>query len=128
MDYKLFLDDERYPADNSWVVARGYHDAVWYVTNYGIPRFISFDHDLAFEHYAAVPGIPSAIDDHLLLGNALLRPREFNGYDFAKWFCQHVADNDLELPSGFGYYVHSMNPVGAENIRKHMAKWMEDRE
>jgi len=99
MDWKLFLDDERYPADNSWVIARNYHDAVWYVENYGLPKFISFDHDLAFDHY--------------VIG----KPHVFTGYDFAKWFCIYVMDNQLDLSSDFGYYVHSMNPVGAENIR-----------
>lgn len=106
MDWKLFLDDERYPADNSWVIARNYHDAVWYVENYGLPKFISFDHDLAFDHY--------------VIG----KPHEFTGYDFAKWFCGYVMDQELALPEGFDFYVHSMNPVGAENIRKYMSHWL----
>jgi hypothetical protein len=33
-------------------------------------------------------------------------------------------DNDLQLPVGFGYHVHSMNPVGAENIRKYMENFL----
>jgi len=108
MDWKLFLDDERYPTDNGWVIARNYHDAIWYVENYGLPKFISFDHDLAFDHY--------------VIG----KPHEFTGYDFAKWFCQYVMDRELSLPEGFDYYVHSMNPVGADNIRKYMAQWIRD--
>lgn len=54
MTYQLFLDDERYPVlkkDNwviatPWHIARNYDDAIWYVQNLGVPRFISFDHDL----------------------------------------------------------------------------------
>lgn len=109
MDWKLFLDDERYPSDNSWVIARNYHDAVWYVTNYGLPRYISFDHDLAFDHYMPV-----------IIG----KPQEFTGYDFAKWFANYVMDNDLTLPEKFDFYVHSMNPVGAKNIRDYMSQWL----
>lgn len=102
MKYKLFLDDMRYPTDNNWVIARNMDDAVWYVTNYGLPHSISFDHDLA--------------DDHYIIGQL----HEKTGYDFAKWFTDHVVENQLTLPDGFSYQVHSMNPVGAENIGQHM--------
>lgn len=111
MIWKLFLDDERYPpqADGSWTIARNYHDAVWYVTNYGMPKFISFDHDLAYEHYLIGT-----------IGDELGKPREFTGYDFAKWLCDYIATNDVRLPEGFNWYVHSMNPVGAKNIRDYL--------
>jgi hypothetical protein len=46
MKWKLFLDDDRYPVDNTWTIARNVDDAIWYVTNYGMPSFIMFDHDL----------------------------------------------------------------------------------
>jgi len=45
---------------------------------------------------------------------------EKTGYDFAKCFCNYIADNELELPHDFNYSVHSMNPVGAKNIRDYM--------
>ncbi len=103
MTWKLFLDDERYPpqADGSWTIARNYHDAIWYVKNYGMPSYISFDHDLAFDHYYAVG----------------TKPHEFTGYDFVKWLCDYIATEQVVLPEGFDWYVHSMNPVGAKNIR-----------
>lgn len=116
MRYKLYLDDLRYPdLHEDWRIARNYHDAVWMVKNYGMPYFISFDHDLADVHY--------------IIGEtagAAHSPREFTGYDFAKWFCQWVMDNDVDL-SGFDYWVHSANPVGAENIRRYMANFIKDR-
>ena len=112
MTYKLFLDDIRFPPavaypdePNEWIIARNMDDAIWCVENKGVPRFISFDHDLA--------------DTHYIIGDG-----EKTGYTFAKWFCDHVMDNDLNLPVGFGYYVHSMNPVGAENIRKYMDNFL----
>lgn len=99
MKWKLFLDDERYPTTNDWVIARNFDDAVWYVTNYGIPYHIAFDHDLG-------------------------EPQNRTGYDFAKWFCDWVVDNDLGF-DGFDFSVHSMNPIGAENIRRYMDNAME---
>lgn len=114
MRYKLYLDDLRYPdLDPNWRIARNYHDAVWMVTNYGAPYHISFDHDLG----------DVRVD---MIRNGC--PHEFTGYDFAKWFCNWVMDNNVDLePIGFTYHVHSANPVGAENIHHYMAKFMRDR-
>lgn len=46
MGYKLFIDDERNPPDNGWIVARSTIEALNYIQNNGWPEFISFDHDL----------------------------------------------------------------------------------
>ena len=126
MRYKLYLDDLRYPdLHPDWRIARNYHDAVWMVTNYGLPYYISFDHDLADVHYNLDSDYGPLDDfvDGTPRGNA---PREFTGYDFAKWLCQWVMDNDVCL-NDFDYGVHSANPVGAENIRCYMANFMKDR-
>jgi hypothetical protein len=40
--------------------------------------------------------------------------KEKTGYDCAKWLCNYCIDNGIPLPE---YYVHSMNPVGRENIK-----------
>lgn len=109
MRWKLFLDDERYPIGNDWTIARNYNDAVWYVTNYGLPYHISFDHDLAYDHY--------------VIG----KPHEYTGYDFAKWLVNYIMDNDLTLPEGFSFFVHSQNPIGAKNIQSLMDKFIADR-
>lgn len=104
MRYKLFLDDERYPpasGHDDWKIARNMHDAVWYVKTYGLPYYISFDHDL---------------------GNQF----NLSGMDFTRWFCDHILDNSLDLPDDFTYYVHSQNPVGAKNIDSYMANFLKD--
>lgn len=111
--WTLFLDDIRYPADVRYdlgpyrdvVICRTMDDAVWCVEQYGLPTVISFDHDLA--------------DTHYIIGDG-----EKTGYTFAKWFCDYVMDNALDLPNNFRYHVHSMNPVGAENIRKYMENFL----
>ena len=98
MNWKLFLDDERYPVDNRWVIARNVDDAIWYITNYGMPSFISFDHDLG--------------------------PFKQSGMDLAKWLVGYIMDNDVNIDN-FEFYVHSQNPVGAENIRSLINKLKE---
>ena len=109
MTYTLFLDDIRFPEDVKYaygryqnvIICRSFDDAVWTVKHHGIPHFISFDHDLADALY--------------ILGDG-----EKTGYTFAKWFCDWVTDNCIDLPARFDFHVHSMNPVGAENIRSYM--------
>jgi len=95
--YKLFLDDLRDPPDDTWVVVRNYSEFVDTITRMGIPKTVSFDHDLAdFD----VKG----------KGIVLAKWEEKTGMDCAKW----LVDNDIVLPH---YTVHSANPVGAKNIR-----------
>ena len=99
MKWKLFLDDERYPLDNTWHIARNFNDAVWYVNTMGIPYEIAFDHDLG-------------------------SPQNMTGYDFAKWLCIYIEDHELDIPKNFVYTVHSQNPVGAENIKRYMKSFL----
>jgi len=105
MTYKLFLDDIRFPATSDWIIARNMDDAVWYIKNHGVPFFISFDHDLAADHY--------------IIGDG-----EKTGYTFAKWLTTYVSERNITLPANFDFYVHSMNPVGANNIRNYMTHWL----
>lgn len=113
MSYILFLDDIRFPADVQYfygnysdiIICRSMDDAVWVVKHRGLPHFISFDHDLADGHYSQ-------------------DSTEKTGYTFAKWFGDYVLDNGFTLREDFGYYVHSMNPVGAKNIDMYMKNFL----
>jgi len=117
MTYKLFLDDYRSPQQvpailkvapaNEWIVVRSYDQAVDCILQNGMPDFISFDHDLNDDHYA----YPN-------------KTHEKTGMTFARWFIDWIIDNDIVVPDHFDYYVHSMNPHGAENIRSIMASFM----
>lgn len=124
MSYYLFLDDERVPAQVTWVaipnvfynVVRNYNEFVRFIEDHGVPVFVSFDHDLADEHYAimlkdcqenntgqllfAVPENVKDMDYGL----------EKTGYDCAKWLVDYCADNRQKFPE---FTVHSMNPIGA---------------
>lgn len=93
--YNLFVDDIRDPTtyyDVQCVVARSYHEAVDIINEKGLPRFISFDHDLA-DFQAGI---------------------EKTGYDLAKFIVDLLMDDPtLKMPT---WKIHSANPVGAKNI------------
>lgn len=107
----LFLDDIRDPSwihhpdfpkkpDSDWVIARSFQEFVSVIEERGLPDFISFDHDLA-DYEADGSENPNA---HL----------EKTGHDCAKWLIDYCLDWGVLPPR---YFVHSQNPVGAENIR-----------
>jgi hypothetical protein len=101
---KLFLDDIRPAPDSSWAVVRSYETFCDYIRENGVPDFISFDHDLADEHYPwNDPGFAEGKLDYA-------NYREKTGYDCVKW----LLDNGYKLKE---WRVHSMNAVGATNIR-----------
>lgn len=111
--YNLFLDDERLPhrvtwitlPSGPWVCVKNYNQFVNYIKQHGIPDFVSFDHDLADEHYPA--GIAKTKPEYD-------KYKEKTGYDCAKWLIEYCMDNNKQFPK---YDVHSMNPVGKINIK-----------
>ena len=106
MTYKLFLDDERHPGQVTWVqfpsgpyeVVRSYEAFKEHIERNGLPEFICFDHDLCDEHYSG---------DY----------RYNTGFHCAKWLVEYCETNKLKFPD---YVVHSMNPVGKENIEQYV--------
>jgi hypothetical protein len=127
--FNLFLDDYRIPSDvpalarfnivnHDLVIARTALDAQELIAKAArCPDFISFDHDLAFEHYG--------ITDNYNPDNITKESDVATGYDFAKWLVyKDIADRGKFIPDNFRFYVHSANPVGAENIRKLMSSYL----
>lgn len=102
---KIYLDDIRNPvqsypdSDNNWVIVRNYDEFVNHVTNNGLPEFVSFDHDL---------GLDANV--------------EKTGYDCVKWLVNYCIDNNKPFPD---YKVHSMNPIGKENIEKYITNFQD---
>jgi hypothetical protein len=113
MSYNLFLDDFRYPEDSfeythnltyiseDWTTVRNYDDFVKVITERGIPEIISFDHDLADEHY----DVQLPYEEY----------KEKTGYECAKWLINYCIDNKKELPATI--FIHSMNVAGSANIK-----------
>lgn len=114
---KLFLDDIRIPKDaiglvpsalnqfywsNDWIVVRNYDEFISYINKNGLPDFISFDHDLADEHYGDFD-----FSDY----------KEKTGYECAKWLVDWCLENRLQIPD---YMIHSANPVGKKNIESYL--------
>lgn len=117
---RLFLDDIRVPYDvfkmtinpifennEDWVIVRDYYQFINYIKKYGLPEFISFDHDLSYEHY--LEENQSDIEYETLI--------EKTGYDASKWLVEYCMENGIEIPN---YYVHSANPVGRVNIESYL--------
>ena len=111
--YNIFLDDVRHPNNVTWVdlpenqhysVVRNYNEFVDLITLRGLPKFVTYDHDLADSHYG--DGLHG--DD--------INYNKYNektGYDCAKWLVNECMKKGVKHPP---YQVHSMNPVGKQNI------------
>jgi hypothetical protein len=123
---KLFLDDVRNPTDcvkymharigkdnpiyleGEWYVVRNYDEFVKAIDEF-YPQIthISFDHDLADEHYSTT--MYTSIDEYY---NAI-EGSEKTGLDCAKYMKKFYDEAGLTYPI---MYVHSMNPVGTQAI------------
>ena len=121
----LWLDDCRDPKDSVYLSKfcpefdNVRKDVIWvknfdefgkWIIENGLPDKISFDHDLADEHYAP----ERRYGDY----NTWAKEQEFQektGMDAAKWLIDYCLDNNKELPL---WTCHSANPSGVENITK----------
>lgn len=118
---KIFLDDERMPIDcakymytrignlnpiylSEWLIVRNYDEFCKAVDkNLENISHVSFDHDLADEHYSPV------LEENF----TEVEFKEKTGLDCAKYLKNIFEQSNLKLPILF---VHSMNPVGMRNI------------
>ena len=86
------------------MVVRSYKEFVDYIVKRGLPKLISFDHDLADAHYEQCNGDFINYDEL----------EEKTGYHCAKWLVNYGMDNGyIQLPD---FMIHSMNDVGGKNI------------
>lgn len=101
--WNLFIDDERWPSDvnwaswygirDEWTVARTWGETRTLIDTYGVPSFISFDHDLG--------------DEQVCL----------NGYEIAQQLVEKDMNGEWQIPPDFDFEAHSQNVCGDENIR-----------
>ena len=129
MSYNLFLDDERIPHDVKWIelplvewtIARSYTDFTRIVSSLGLPRRVSFDHDLADQHY---PWTPENQEAYKNAKDPLVIPydkyKEKTGYECAKWLVAYCIERGYTFPE---YFVHTMNPIGKENIIQYIESY-----
>lgn len=95
------MDDIRYPyevyekpsAIGGFHILRSSDAAQGAVRAFGMPRYISFDHDLGGDDTSMV---------------------------FLKWLANDYWNGTDPIPE---YYIHSANPVGKENIDSFMKSW-----
>jgi len=116
--YNLFLDDDpnRIPHKLTWielplvewVIVRNYNDFVETILRDGMPEIISFDHDLADEHYKE---FFTTQDERREIDYSKLSER--TGYHCAKWLASYCIESDTPIPQ---YYIHTLNPAGHMNI------------
>ncbi len=118
--YHLFLDDERFPKDVkwielpmvAWVIVRNYDQFVATINRDGLPATVSFDHDLADEHYQEY----HIAHDTKILTRGTIRyekMKEKTGFHCAQWMAQYCVDKNLPIPV---YYCHTMNHIGKLNM------------
>jgi hypothetical protein len=117
--YNLFLDDLRNPRNVKWVelplvdweIVRSYDAFVAIIQEKGIPHRISFDHDLADEHYKEFAAKNN--EEATKRDIDYKQFKEKTGYDCAKWLAKYCVDNNIPIPE---YYIHSLNGIGLANI------------
>jgi len=128
MNILLWLDDIRNPFLNlegkvpkdengedykiNWVL--NYEEFVKWIEMFGLPNAISFDHDLADEHYTPEYFWNDYQESKKYQEWKSNHYQEKTGMDCAKWLVDYCIDNKEKLPKIF---VHSANPVGADNIK-----------
>ena len=98
----MYLDDLRTPIEDFDYIVRSFEEAIAIFKEYGIPRCISFDHDLG-------------------INNGKIAK---SGFDVAKWIVQHDLNEEYKIPSGFTFKVHSQNPIGKKNIELLLMKYL----
>lgn len=123
MSVRLFLDDKRTPKKQlNFTVVRSYDEFVDYIYNNPLPAIISFDHDLADEHYADYLSDQNFEKDDKDVTLKYDEYKERTGLHAAQFLVNWCINNELQLPK---CYVHSQNPVGAENIIAYLNRYLE---
>lgn len=124
---KLFLDDMREPEDciaymsyrlgtfcsiykEDWTVVRNYDEFIKAIQdNWREITHISYDHDLAEGHYHK--NMQEGVLNYE--SNDFEDNQNKTGYHAAKYMKDFYDNREIEYPVMF---VHSMNPVGTQNI------------
>lgn len=120
MKVKIYLDDERIPLDNDYIVVKDYYEFVAAINKYNLDNIsvITLDHDLGdkaiMQYYTNVK--KNNQFDYDKIGN------EKTGLDCCKFLVDKCIDENIKLPQ---IYVHSKNPVGRINMMDYINNYLE---
>lgn len=114
----VYLPRHKFPGE--WKIVRNYRSFCNAINDLflhtgGLPQFISFDHDLADEHYS------ENMVDPILYNEMYPSFKEKTGFDCAKWLVEFCLDRNLQMCA---FQVHSMNPVGKKNIESLLSSFV----
>lgn len=121
----LWLDDLRNPfldLENKvpdlglsivWVL--NFKEFKLWIKNNGLPEAISFDHDLALEHYTPEYFWDNYEESKKFQDWKSKKYKHKTGEHCAIWLKKYCKKHKLKLPKIF---VHSANPVGVDKIKK----------
>ena len=120
MKYYIFLDDIRQPhyiqkvpgvpQNVKWDIVRSYDEFVNLLDSKDdLPEFISYDHDLCLD---AVREYIRNEDKKTF--NYYKKPMKPTGLECVKYILDRCKKENVKHPK---YYIHSSNPIGADNMR-----------
>jgi hypothetical protein len=129
MENLLWLDDIRNPYINeenrvpsskngkayniNWVL--NYKQFTQWIQMYGLPDAISFDHDLAEEHYTPEYFWNNYEESKKFQDWKYKTYKEKTGKNCAIWLVEYCKEKNLNIPK---FHIHSANPVGVDYIKE----------
>lgn len=116
-DACYYVKNPRIYWEGDWDIVRNYDQFVKYIEENGLPDLISFDHDLADEHYNDLFSDKNWVKDDNDIELSYGEYKEKTGLECAKWLVDYCSDNNKKLPE---FMVHSANPVGKKNIESYL--------
>jgi hypothetical protein len=120
-----YLDlDGRVPKEKGiieWVL--NYKQFTQWIDTFGLPDIISFDHDLADEHYTPEYFWNNYDESKKFQEWRGQTYKEETGMDCALWLVDYCVEHEVQMPV---FYVHSANTVGADNIRNLLNAYQDD--
>jgi hypothetical protein len=132
MNYNLFLDDQRIPeaafcedesqtlknlskiSDENWIIVRNYDEFVKNIEKNGIPKNISFDCDLHFEH-----------TKHFLKETTQSGIYEWENFKHKCGIhCANYLKSKITKDTPIKVFTHSANFFGRKKIKEILKDWL----
>lgn len=115
----VFLDDIRTPLDpENWIIIRNFSDFIALISNCDptdLPKVISFDHDLGFEHYEQHMSNPTGYIPYDAF-------KEKTGYHALNALITFCLESNIPMPE---CRIHTQNSVGRDNMQRAINNYYE---